>query len=106
MKVIPRTQVIHSDTITGAQPVSWLKSYGDSAFSVASPTLPVGIKNASSLENFKSVLKTHLFEAFCQFQFHSIPFSEFHLKFINSIPTPKFSIRIPFFFRLFAEYIF
>ena len=45
--------------------VSWLKSYGDCAFSVAAPTLwnklPPDIRNVSSLENFKSLLKTHLF---------------------------------------------
>ena len=47
-------------------PVSRLKSYGDCAFSVAAPTLwnrlSVDIRNASSLENVKSVLKTHLFK--------------------------------------------
>ena len=47
-------------------PVSRLKSYGDCAFSVAAPTLwnrlPADIRNASSLENLKSVLKTHLFK--------------------------------------------
>jgi len=46
-------------------PVSRVKSYGDCAFSVAAPTLwnklPADIRNASSLENFKSVLKTHMF---------------------------------------------
>ena len=46
-------------------PVSRLKSYDDCAFSVAAPTLwnrlSADIRNASSLENFKSVLKTHLF---------------------------------------------
>ena len=45
-------------------PVSWLKSYGDCAFSVAAPTLwnrlLEDIKNVSSLENFKSVLKIQL----------------------------------------------
>jgi len=45
--------------------VSRLRSYGDCAFSVAAPTfwnrLPVNIKNGSSLEHFKSLLKTHLF---------------------------------------------
>jgi len=39
-----------------------LKSYGDCAFSVAAPTLwnrlPADIRNARSLENFKSLLKT------------------------------------------------
>ena len=44
--------------------VSRLKSYGDYAFSVAAPTLwnrvPADIRNASSLEKFKSVLKTNL----------------------------------------------
>jgi len=47
-------------------PVSLLKSFSDSAFSVAAPTLwnrlPAYIRNALSLENFKSLLKTHLFK--------------------------------------------
>jgi len=47
-------------------PVSRLKSYGDYAFSVAALTLwnklPADIRNAPSLENFKSILKTHLFK--------------------------------------------
>jgi len=47
-------------------PVSRLKSYGDCAFSVASPTLrnvlPGDIRNESSLENVKFVLNTHLFK--------------------------------------------
>ena len=46
--------------------VARLKSYGDCVFSVAVPTLwtrlRANIRNASSLENFKSVLKTHLFK--------------------------------------------
>ena len=46
-------------------PVSQLKSYGDCVFSVATPTLwnklPANIRNASSLENVKSILKTNLF---------------------------------------------
>ena len=46
--------------------MSRLKSYGDSAFSVAAPTLwnklPADIRNGSSLEIFQSVLKTHLFK--------------------------------------------
>ena len=46
-------------------PMSRLKSYGDCAFGVAAPTLwnklPANIRNASSLGNFKSLLKTHLF---------------------------------------------
>jgi len=41
-------------------PVSRLKSYGDCAFSVAAPNLwnrlPANIRNASSLENFKSLI--------------------------------------------------
>jgi len=45
-------------------PVSRLKSSGDCAFSVATTTLwnrlPANIRNASSLGNFKSLLKTHL----------------------------------------------
>ena len=47
-------------------PVSRLKSYGDCAFSVAAPTLWNKLladgRKASSLENFKSVLKTNLFK--------------------------------------------
>ena len=46
-------------------PVSRLMSYGNSTFSVAASTfwnrLPADIRNASSLEKFKSVLKTLLF---------------------------------------------
>ena len=47
-------------------PVSQLKSYGDCTFSVAAPTLwnklPTDNRNVSSLENFKSILKTLLFK--------------------------------------------
>ena len=47
-------------------PVSGLKLYGDCALSVTAPTswnrLPADIRNASSLEKIKSVLKTHLFK--------------------------------------------
>jgi len=47
-------------------PVSRLKSYGDCVFSVTAPTLwnrlLANIRNVSSLENFKSLLKTHLFK--------------------------------------------
>ena len=47
-------------------PVPRLKSYGDCAFSVAAPNLwnklPANIRNSSSLGNFKSLLKTHLFK--------------------------------------------
>jgi len=47
-------------------PVSRLKSHGDCAFSFATPTLwnklPANIRNASSLGNLKSLLKTHLFK--------------------------------------------
>jgi len=46
--------------------VSRLKSYGYCAFSVADPTLwnklPADIRNVSSLEKFKSFLKTHIFK--------------------------------------------
>jgi len=46
-------------------PASRLKTFGDSAFSVAGPALwnklPVDVKNAKSLDHFKSCLKTHLF---------------------------------------------
>jgi len=49
------------------QQVSRVKSCGDCVFSVATPTfwnrLPANIRNASSLETFKYVLKTHLFKA-------------------------------------------
>ena len=42
-------------------PVSRLNPYGDCAFNVAAPTLwnklPTNIRNASSLENFKALLK-------------------------------------------------
>ena len=45
-------------------PSSRLKTVGDCAFSVASPTLwnilPVQIKNANSLGKFKSALKTYI----------------------------------------------
>ena len=47
-----------------------LKSCGDCAFSVVAPTLwnrlPADIRNASSLENFKSLLKIHLFKSLSQ----------------------------------------
>ena len=47
-------------------PVSRLKSYSDFAFSLAAPTLwnrlPADIRNTSSLENFKSLLNSHLFK--------------------------------------------
>ena len=47
-------------------PVSRLKSYGDCPFSVAAPNLRnrllAAIRNASFLENLKSVLKTHIFK--------------------------------------------
>ena len=46
-------------------PLSRLKSYGDCAFCVAGPRLwnglPEEIRKSSSLENFKSSLKTYLF---------------------------------------------
>ena len=55
---------MESDPIAGAS-VS-LKSNGESAFSVAASTLwnrlPANIRNASSLENIKSLLKTNLFK--------------------------------------------
>lgn len=42
-----------------------LKTYGDRAFSSAGPrewnALPIHIRQANSLQNFKSQLKTHLF---------------------------------------------
>ncbi|KAL3046902.1 hypothetical protein OYC64_021177 [Pagothenia borchgrevinki] len=46
-------------------PRSRLRTVGDRAFSVAAPTiwnaLPAEIRNAASLDIFKSSLKTHLF---------------------------------------------
>ena len=58
-------KLMSSSQILLQVPVSWLKSYGDCAFSVAAPTLwnklQANIRNALSLENFLSVLKTHLF---------------------------------------------
>ena len=46
-------------------PLFKLKSYGERSFTFAAPTewnkLPLEIKNAPSLPNFKSQLKTHLF---------------------------------------------
>ncbi|KAL3048824.1 hypothetical protein OYC64_008328 [Pagothenia borchgrevinki] len=46
-------------------PHSRLRTFGDRAFSVAAPTLwnslPAEIRNAPSLNIFKSTLKTHLF---------------------------------------------
>ena len=55
-----------SSQILLKMPVSRLKSYGDCAFSGAAPTLwnklPANNRNASSLGNFKSLLKTHLFK--------------------------------------------
>ena len=50
--------------------MSRLRSYGDGAFSVSAPTLwnrlPADIRNASSLEHLKSVLKTHLLKLLSQ----------------------------------------
>ena len=54
-----------SSQIVLQAPVPRFKSYGDCAFSVAAPTLwnrlLADIRNALSLENFKSLLKIHLF---------------------------------------------
>jgi hypothetical protein len=48
-----------------AVPKSRLKSFGDRAFSIAGPTLwntlPMNIRVASTTQQFKSLLKTHLF---------------------------------------------
>ena len=47
-------------------PLLKLKSYGERSFTFAAPTewnkLPLEIKNASSIQCFKSLLKTHLFK--------------------------------------------
>ena len=47
-------------------------TYGDRAFSVAAPRLwnqlPLHIKNSESVNQFKSLLKTHLFENFFNFK--------------------------------------
>ena len=53
--------------ITISNPVGkMLKSFGDSAFSVAAPTvwnaLPTSLRNTTSLFTFKSCLKTYLFK--------------------------------------------
>jgi len=57
----PSRKLGSSSQILLQVPVSRLKSYGDCAFNVAAPTLwnklPANIRNASSLGNFKSVLK-------------------------------------------------
>ena len=54
-----------SDQLTLNTPVARLKSYGDSSFSVAGPMmwnkLHVGMKHAKTINNFKTLLKTHLF---------------------------------------------
>ena len=46
--------------------IKYLNPLDDCAFSVAAPTLwnrlQAGIRNVSSLENFKSVLETHMFK--------------------------------------------
>ena len=48
-------------------PVSKLKSYGDGSFSVTGPVLgnrlPERVKSAKTMEHFKSLLKTYLFDA-------------------------------------------
>jgi len=48
-------------------PVSKLKSYGDGSFSVAGPVLwnrlPESVKSAKTMDHFKSLLKTYLFDA-------------------------------------------
>ena len=64
--VMSSRKLISSSQILLQVPVSRLKSYGDCALNVAAPTLrnrlSADIRNASSLDKFKSVLKTHLFE--------------------------------------------
>ena len=60
------TRALRSDNQLNLKiPKTRLKSYGDRAFSHAAPTLwnklPLEIKSASSLDLFKSKLKTHMF---------------------------------------------
>jgi len=67
VSIINSSRKLRSSTqILLQMPVSRLKSYGDRVLSVADPTLwnrlPADIRNASSPENFKSVLKTHMFK--------------------------------------------
>ena len=54
-----------SSCITLLVPTSRLKTFGDSSFSVAAPklwnALPNNIKNSKSVDCFKSLIKTHLF---------------------------------------------
>ena len=66
---VPSTQ-LRSSTSSHLQlmPGPCVKTrYGDRAFSVAAPklwnTLPPKIQNASSLQTFKTMLKTHLFKS-------------------------------------------
>ena len=66
-------------------PVSRLRSYGDCVFSVRAPNLwnklPADIRNASSLENVKSVLKTDPFKVafICKYKFSFKSLTEFLL---------------------------
>ncbi|KAL3054734.1 hypothetical protein OYC64_017630 [Pagothenia borchgrevinki] len=61
----PSRSLRSSDTGLLSIPRSRLRTVGDRAFSVATPTLwnalPAEIRNAASLDIFKSSLKTHLF---------------------------------------------
>ncbi|KAL3058228.1 hypothetical protein OYC64_010411 [Pagothenia borchgrevinki] len=61
----PSRSLRSSDTGLLSIPRSRLRTVGDRAFSVAAPTLwnalPPEIRNAASLDIFKSSLKTHLF---------------------------------------------
>ena len=63
----PSRKLKSSSQILLQVPVSRVKLSGDCAFGVVAYTLwnklPANITNASSLENFKSLLKTHLFKA-------------------------------------------
>jgi hypothetical protein len=61
----PSRTLRSSDQLLLKVPKTRLKSYGDRSFSKASPTLwnalPCNIRSCDTLDNFKSTLKTHLF---------------------------------------------
>ncbi len=61
------TRTLRSGSKALLTPVSSSTSYGARSFAVAAPALwndiPLEIRNATSVESFKSMLKTHLFNA-------------------------------------------
>ena len=63
----PRYALRSGDNLTLAVPRTGLKTFGNRAFSSAGPVLwndlPVFIRNAPSLSQFKSQLKTHNFQS-------------------------------------------